>query len=280
MLKTKISSIKSLYGNEEGNMKMKKLFAILLSATAVMSLLCGCSAGAKAESKTDGAAGKTYKIAIDQAFAPFSIQQPDGSYTGIDVDLINAIAEKGGFKVELQPMDFSAIIPALVSGTIDGGMGSMSITEERKKTVDFSDSYYDSGLALVCSEDSDIKALEDLKGRVLAVKEGTQGALWAEDNKLSYGFEIATLQDSASTAMAVRNGQADGLLEDFPVISYQIKIGEQTGLKLVVESVNTPGGVGLSVNKGMNKELLSAFNDGLARLKADGDYDKILDAYE
>lgn len=276
---------------------MKKLLAMVLSAACAVSALAGCGANpapeTKAESTADNAKaeesgadsdsavrGKTFKIAIDQAFAPFSIQQDDGSYTGIDVDLIHAIAEQEGFTVELQPMDFSAIIPALVSGTIDGGLGSMSITDERKQTVDFSDSYYDSGLALVTKADSGITKLEDLEGKLLAVKEGTQGALWAEDNKDKYGFTISTLQDSASTAMAVRNGQADGLLEDFPVISYQIKIGEQEGLRVAVEAVNTPGGVGFSVNKGMNQDLLSAFNDGLSKLKADGSYDKILANYE
>lgn len=285
---------------------MKKLLTLALSTLVGLSALTACgsagtasTAAVKAEdaksedtkaadagaASTESAAGldvkgKSFKIAIDQAFAPFSIQQDDGSYTGIDVDLIQAVAELEGFTVELQPMDFSAIIPALVSGTIDGGMGSMSITDERKQTVDFSDSYYDSGLALVTKADSDIAKLEDLKGKTLAVKEGTQGALWAEDNKADYGFEISTLQDSASTAMAVRNGQADGLLEDFPVISYQIKIGEQEGLKVAVESVNTPGGIGFSVNKGMNQDLLAAFNDGLKKLKADGSYDKILKNYE
>lgn len=235
---------------------------------------------AAASTAAAGGSGKTYKIAIDQAFAPFSIQQDDKSYKGIDVEIINAIADAEGFTADIQPMDFSAIIPALVSGTIDGGLGCMSITDERKETVDFSDPYYEDGLAL-CTRDSDtIAKLEDLKGKKVAVKEGTQGALWADDNKAKYGFEISTFQDSASTAMAVKNSQADALLEDFPVISYQIKIGEQKGLKVAVDAVNEKGGVGFSVLKGKNQDLLKLFNDGLAKIKADGTYDKILAEYE
>lgn len=296
---------------------MKKFFAVAMSALMAASMMTGCgssagsaagtaqdtqaattaaqtetSAAAKdseattaAETSTAGSAaaavaGKTYKIAIDQAFAPFSIQQDDGSYKGIDVDMIQAIAEQEGFTVDIQPMDFSAIIPALVSGTIDGGLGCMSITDERKQTVDFSDPYYEDGLALVTKSDSSIAKLDDLNGKTVAVKEGTQGALWADDNKDKYSFTISTLPDSTSTAMAVKNGQADALLEDFPVISYQISIGEQEGLKVAVDAVNEKGGVGFSVNKGQNQELMAAFNEGLAAIKANGTYDKILASYE
>ena len=296
---------------------MKKFFAVAMSALMAASMMTGCgssagsaagtaqdtqaattaaqtetSAAAKDSEATTAAetsaagsaaaavAGKTYKIAIDQAFAPFSIQQDDGSYKGIDVDMIQAIAEQEGFIVDIQPMDFSAIIPALVSGTIDGGLGCMSITDERKQTVDFSDPYYEDGLALVTKSDSSIAKLDDLNGKTVAVKEGTQGALWADDNKDKYSFTISTLPDSTSTAMAVKNGQADALLEDFPVISYQISIGEQEGLKVAVDAVNEKGGVGFSVNKGQNQELMAAFNEGLAAIKANGTYDKILASYE
>ena len=296
---------------------MKKFFAVAMSALMAASMMTGCgssagsaagtaqdtqaattaaqtetSAAAKDSEATTAAetsaagsaaaavAGKTYKIAIDQAFAPFSIQQDDGSYKGIDVDMIQAIAEQEGFTVDIQPMDFSAIIPALVSGTIDGGLGCMSITDERKQTVDFSDPYYEDGLALVTKSDSSIAKLDDLNGKTVAVKEGTQGALWADDNKDKYSFTISTLPDSTSTAMAVKNGQADALLEDFPVISYQISIGEQEGLKVAVDAVNEKGGVGFSVNKGQNQELMAAFNERLAAIKANGTYDKILASYE
>lgn len=253
------------------------------TAAATTAAATEAATTAAAEAAGDAAAavaGKTYKIAIDQAFAPFSIQQDDGSYKGIDVELITAIADTEGFRADIKPMDFSAIIPSLVSGTIDGGLGCMSVTDERKETVDFSDPYYEDGLALYTKDDSTIASLDDLKGKKLAVKEGTQGALWAEDNKDKYGFEYSTLADSASTAMAVKNGQADGSLEDYPVIAYEISIGEQEGLKVAVEAVNEPGDIAMSVNKGQNQELLAAFNEGLAKIKADGTYDKILAEYE
>ncbi len=282
---------------------MKKVMSLAMTTVMAAAALAGCgssgsttatTAAAAAEESTAAAgettaaaeaedaavSGKTYKIAIDQAFAPFSIQQDDGSYVGIDVEIIKAVADAEGFDVDIQPMDFSAIIPALTSGTIDGGLGCMSVTDERKQSVDFSDPYYEDGLALVtAASDDSISALTDLKDKTIAVKEGTQGALWAEDNQAEYGFEISTLQDSASIAMAVKNGQADAMLEDYPVIAYEIKIGEQEGLKVAVDAVNEPGPVAFAVNKGANADLLKAFNDGLAKIKADGTYDSILAEY-
>ena len=260
---------------------MKKMIATALCAVLTMALAaCGSGSSAASAPAASAEEGKTYKIAIDQAFAPFSILQDDGSYEGIDLDLIQAIADAEGFSVEIEPMDFSAIIPALTSGTIDAGMGCMTITEERKESVDFSDPYYEDGQALIVSEDSDINALEDMEGKVLAIKEGTMGALWGEDNKDKYGFSLSTFPDSASIAMAVRNGQADALIDDFPVISYQIKIGEQEGLRVAVETIGEVGDIGISVKKGENQDLLQMINDGLAKIKEDGTYEQILEKYE
>ena len=254
---------------------MKKIMAIALCAAMVTGLTAG------AVTADDSAAeGKVYKVAIDQAFAPFSILQDDGSYIGIDLDIIQAIADAEGFEVEIQPMDFSGIIPALISGTVDAGMGCMTITEERKESVDFSDPYYEDGQALVTRDDDTIESLEDLAGRTLAIKEGTMGAMWGEDNAEKYGFEIATLPDSASIALAVNNKQADAMIDDYPVVSYKIKIGEMEGLKVAVDTIDEVGDIGISVKKGENQELLEMINEGLAKIKEDGTYDEILAKYE
>ena len=259
---------------------MKKIIATMLCAMMALGLAACGSSAASAPAAAPAEEGKVYKVAIDQAFAPFSILQDDGSYEGIDLDLIQAIADVEGFAVEIEPMDFSAIIPALTSGTIDAGMGCMTITEERKESVDFSDPYYEDGQALIVKDDSDIQTLEDMEGKVLAIKEGTMGALWGEDNKDKYGFSLSTFPDSTSIAMAVRNGQADALIDDFPVISYQIMIGEQEGLRVAVETIGEVGDIGISVKKGENQELLQMINEGLAKIKEDGTYDKILQKYE
>ena len=258
-------------------MMNKKMTALV---TAVMCASLGFSGNVFAEESEAPEELPVYIISCDQAFAPFAIQQDDGTYTGIDVELVYAIAEAGGFEVDLQPMDFSGIIPALVSGSIDGGMACMNITEERKESVDFSDPYYESGVALAVMKDDDtISEFADLEGKHGCAKEGSVGAIWCEDYAEEYGYTYDIYPDSASMVMAVENGQADFLLEDYPTISYQISLGENS-LKVAIDAVDGVGEVGFAVKKDENQELLEMFNAGLAKIKEDGTYDEILSHYE
>lgn len=239
---------------------------------------------------------KVYTVACDASYPPFSIQLEEGEsapgvvvssgngmgdYYGIDVELLDAIAQLEGFEYELTPMDFSAIIPALVSGTIDASIAGMNITEERKKTVDFSDGYYESGSALIVNaEDDSISDFSDLQGKTAACKEGTTGMLWSQDHADEWNLTVKVYPDSASMMMAVANKQADFLIEDYPVISYQIAIGAQQNLKVAIDAIEAPPQNGFAVVKGKNQDLLAKFNEGLATIKANGTYDKIINEYK
>jgi polar amino acid transport system substrate-binding protein len=242
------------------------------------------------------ASSKVYKVACDATYPPFSIQLEEGEkvsgtvvtsansmgdYYGIDVEILDAISKIEGFEYELNPMDFSAIIPALVSGTIDASIAGMNATDERRKTVDFSDGYYEAGSSMVVNaKDDSISSFADLKGKVAACKEGTTGMLWSQDNADKYGFTVKVYPDSASMMLAVSNKQADFLLEDYPVISYQISIGVQKDLKVAIEAIEEPPQDAFAVVKGKNQELLKMFNNGLATIKANGTYDKIINQYK
>jgi len=298
---------------------MKKLVSILLSAALLLCALAGCSSSgqtstttaaettAAAETttaETTSASGATankdydgtvYKIACDAASPPFSIKLETGTsapgtvvtssngmgdYYGIDVEILDAVAKYEGFQYELTPMDFSGIIPALVSGTIDGSIAGMNITEERKDSVDFSDGYYECPSALVVNKDDDsITSFEDLSGKVAACKEATTGMEWCQDNADKYGFTVSVFPDSASMMMAVANKQADFLIEDYPVINYQISIGEQASLKVAIQQISDAPQDGFAVCKGQNATLLAMFNEGLAAIRANGTYDKIIAEY-
>jgi len=257
---------------------MKKILAVAALVVFAVSVLAGC--GSVAE-KSGGGKDQTkkYTIACDAKFAPFSMEV-NGQYKGIDVQLLDAIAKAEGFQYELKPMDFSGIIPGLVSGQLDGAIAGINITEERKQSVDFSDGYIESGLAVVTSKsNTSIGKMEDLNGKMAAVKKGTAGAKFAEDNKDKYNLNISYYDDSPSMMLAVANGNADFLMEDYPVINYQIKIGEQDKLKIAVDSVIAPPSYGFAVKKGDNAELLKMFNERLKKIKADGTYDKIVGEY-
>jgi len=237
-----------------------------------------------------------YKIACDSAFSPFDIQVEEGEvvdatvvssannmgdYYGIDVEIIDAIAKDQGFDYALMPMDFSAVIPGLVSGLIDGAIAGMFATDERRETVDFSDGYYGAVLSLVVDvNDDSIASFDDLKGKIAACKEGTTNMIWCQNHADMYGFTVKVYPDTASMMLAVGNGQADFLLQSYPEISYQMSIGAHTNLKIAMEAVSEPRQLAFSVVKGKNQELLAMFNAGLAHIRANGIYDKIISNYE
>ncbi|MEK4567535.1 transporter substrate-binding domain-containing protein [Bacillus sp. FSL K6-3458] len=251
---------------------MKKSMLLIMGLMVVL-VMAAC--GSKSDSGSGEGKG-TYKIGIDVTYPPFEFEK-GGKTVGIDVDLINAIAKDQGFKVKLEAMDFSGIIPAMQAGQLDVGMGGMSITDERKKKVDFSDPYFDAGLTVVVKKDSSIKSIDDLKGKKLAVKNGTTGAKFATDNADKYGYEVVQFNDSPSMFQEVSNGNADALIEDYPVITYAIA-QQDLKLKTVGDRLNGDQ-YGISVMKGKNQDLLKKINKGLENLKKNGEYDKIIEKY-
>ncbi|HBB1252647.1 TPA: transporter substrate-binding domain-containing protein, partial [Escherichia coli] len=128
------------------------------------------------------AADKKLVVATDTAFVPFEFKQGD-KYVGFDVDLWAAIAKELKLDYELKPMDFSGIIPALQTKNVDLALAGITITDERKKAIDFSDGYYKSGLlVMVKANNNDVKSVKDLDGKVVAVKSGTGSVDYAKAN--------------------------------------------------------------------------------------------------
>ncbi|MGD6901522.1 transporter substrate-binding domain-containing protein [Bacillus infantis] len=260
-------------------MKKIQLFSFLM---IVMLILAACGSD-DADSSGDGDGSgddgsKTYTVGTDTTYPPFEFEE-GGEYKGIDIDIINAIAEEEGFEIELKPMDFGGIIPAILADQLDVAIAGMSITDDRKEKVDFSDPYFDAGLTLVVSEDnSDITSIDDLKGKVVAVKNGTTGAEHAEEIKEEAGIkEVRQFNDSPSMFQEVANGNADVLIEDYPVIAYAIKT---SGLDLKTVGDRLTGDqYGIGVKKGENQELLEKINSGLQKIKDNGTYDEILGRY-
>lgn len=218
-----------------------------------------------------------YIIATDTTFAPFEFQDANGKYVGIDIDLLDAIAKEQGFTYEMKALGFNAALQALESGQVDGVIAGMSITDERKKVFDFSQSYYSSGVSFVVDAQSDIASVEGLKGKKVAVKNGTSGAMIAESLAKEIGFTVVTFEDSANMYEDIIAGNSDAAIEDYAVVSYAINQGT-LNLKVVGEQYSVSD-FGFAVQKGKNKELLDAFNNGLVNLKSSGEYDKIVETY-
>ncbi|MEE3950484.1 transporter substrate-binding domain-containing protein [Peribacillus frigoritolerans] len=255
-------------------MKKLGLLSMFLILTIFISA-CGTNEGENAgeEKKPE----KVYKVGVDTTYPPFEFKEGN-DYKGIDIELINAIAKDQDFKIKLSPMDFGGIIPAMQANQLDVAIAGMSITEERKKVVDFSTPYFDAGLTIVVKKDNtSTKTVKDLKGKTIAVKKGTTGAKYAQDNATELGIKVVQFNDSPAMFQEVANGNADALIEDYPVISYAIA-QKDLGLKIVGDRLNGDQ-YGIAVLKGQNEDLLKKINDGLANLKKDGTYDEIIKTY-
>lgn len=250
-------------------MKKIKLLTVAVATLIVGTLLVGCG---------DKNTSKTYLIATDSKYAPFSFEE-NGKYKGIDVEVLEAVAKEAGFDYELKPMDFTGIIPGIASNQIDGAIAGMSITDIRKESLDFSEGYFESGLSIVVKGDNTtIKGVEDLNGKTVAVKKGTEGEKWALENKDKYNLNIKHFEDSPTIFLEVQGGNSDFSLDDYPVVAYKIKVDASNELKIVGDKVSTAN-YGFAVNKGENKELMEKFQAGLKAIKENGKYDEILSRY-
>ena len=272
---------------------MKKIFALGMAAMMALSLAaCGgaasstaaSSAAASSEAASSEAAaaettGKTWVIATDTVFKPFEYTDASGNFVGIDVDILAAIAEDQGFEYELNSLGWDAAIAACQAGQADGMIAGASITEERKAAGwTFSDGYYTATQSMTVAEDSDIAGFEDLSGKDVAVKIGTQGAAYAESLKDEYGFNIVSFEDSPTMYLAVLGGQCVACFEDTPIMQASIK-DNGLALKVLENTANEGGDYGFAIFNTDNQELLDMFNAGLASIKANGKYDEILAAY-
>lgn len=272
---------------------MKKLFALGMAAMMALSLAaCGGAAsststassaaeGASSEAASAETAGsdKTWVIATDTVFKPFEYTDASGNFVGIDVDIVAAIAEDQGFKYELKSLGWDGAIAACQAGQADGMIAGASITQERKDSGWlFSDGYYTATQTMTVAENSDITGFEDLAGKTVAVKIGTQGAAYAESLKDEYGFTITSFEDSPTMYQAVLGGQCVACFEDTPIMQASIKDGG-LALKVLEDTANEGGDYGFAIFNENSQELLDMFNAGLANIKANGTYDEILAKY-
>jgi polar amino acid transport system substrate-binding protein len=210
-------------------------------------------------------------VGSDTAYPPFEFIEND-EVMGFDVDLVAALAEEMGYDYEFLTYNFDALIVGLQSGSeFDMIASAMTITDERKEEVDFSDPYIDSGQSLAVREDSEYATLADLTGQKIGVQSGTTGEAYTNDN-LPEGATVVPYENILQAFAALQAGDVEGVVNDFPV-SANIVTDETRGLKLV-EEIDTGEQYGFAVSKD-NPELTAALNDALQAIKDDGTYDEI-----
>ncbi|MGO3253670.1 transporter substrate-binding domain-containing protein, partial [Microbacterium gubbeenense] len=238
--------------------------------------LAGCSGGGDDGGEGGGDGGgleDSYTVATDTSFVPFEFQEEEGGdYVGFDIDIINEIADRVGFEIELETTNFDGIIPGMQTGTFDIAIAGMTITEERRAAVDFTSPYYKSGLRIgVPADDDTITSIDDLEGKTIATRLGSTSANYIEEN--IEGATPNTYEQLDQAYLAVEGDGADAVLYDAPNVEYYILTAGEGKLKTVGELIEAQD-YGIAVGKG-NEELVTAMNESLAEMIDDGTYTEI-----
>ena len=281
---------------------MKKLTALLLGTAMVLSLAaCGGSAStasseaasseaasseetseaASSEAASDSAdaaelttvtAGKL-TMSTNAAFPPYEMTADDGSFEGIDIDVAAAIADKLGLELQVDDMDFDAALLAAQNGKSDMVMAGVTVTDERQKVMDFSDTYAEGIQSIIVPEDSDIASVDDLAGKTIGTQRGTTGYIYCTDD---FGEDSVVAYDNGLTAVqALNNGQVDAVvIDNAPAKEF---VAANTGLK-ILDTAYAQEDYAIGVAKG-NTALLDAINGALEELQADGTLQSIVDKY-
>lgn len=209
-------------------------------------------------------------VATDTGFVPFAFK--DGNkHTGFDVDLWAAIAKEANLEYDLRPMDFNGIIPGIQTGNIDVAIAGMSIREDRQKVVDFSQPYYESGLALLVHDnENEIKNAADLDGKLVAVRIGTVAVDYMKENVPGAKLKLFPNMDNSFMELATK--RVDAVVHDTPNLQYYAQTAGKGKVK-VVGSLASGDYYGIAFTKG--SELTAKVDKALDTLKANGTYDSI-----
>jgi polar amino acid transport system substrate-binding protein len=244
-----------------------KLAALALAGLAVAGL---AACGKKEEAST----AKALVVGTDAAYAPFESQDAQGNIVGFDIDVVKAIAANQGLEVKFVNTPWEGIFNTLAQGDRDLLVSAITITDERKQTMDFSNPYFDAKQLIAVAEKSTVAKFADLKTLKVGVQTGTTG-----DDVVQglLGKDSANIKRFESTPLALKELEAGGVqavVADNGVVENYVNNNANFKFKTVSDNTFVPEQYGIAVRKG-NTELLEKINKGLAAIKADGSYDKI-----
>ena len=250
---------------------MKRFISLLTVGALLSSMLIGCSSGGSASSATNN----KLIVGTNAVFPPFEYAGADGEPDGFDIALIKAMGEKMGKEVEVQNMEFDSLVAA-IGNKIDIAIAGMTVTEERKQSVDFSDTYYEAVQNVILPIDSTIATADDIAGKKIGVQLGTTGDFIAADISPDGVKQYSKGLDAVNDLM---NGRLDCVIIDSnPAQVYASRYPDK--LKAVEGSQFNfePESYAIALPKG-NEELKKAINDALKAVKDDGTFDKLVSQY-
>ena len=242
------------------------------SSSAASSVASSAAAASAAADFTTVEAGKL-TMATNATFPPYEMTTDNGTIEGIDVETAQAIADKLGLELQVDDMDFDAALLSVQQGKADIAMAGITVTDERKAVMAFSDSYATGIQSIIVPEGSDIATADDLAGKKIGTQRGTTGYLYCSDD---FGEDAVVAYDSGLTAVqALNNGQVDAVvIDNEPAKAY---VESNPGLK-ILDTSYAEEDYAIGMNKD-NTALLDAVNAALEELKADGTLQSIVDKY-
>ncbi len=274
-----------------GKTRLTALFVVLLAAMFALAV-AGCGGGSSSTSSGGGetaaeteaagggggetaeeeASGEPLTVGSDIPYPPFEQGKP-GEYTGFDIELIEAIAEKMGRTAEVQDTSFETIFRDVGQGKFEAVISAATITPEREQAVAFSDPYYASEQAVLVKEGSDITGLADLEGKTVGAQQGTTGQELGKEK--ANASELRPYPEGPDAVNALKAGTVEAVIIDAPVAQNAV---EKSGGLEIAEKVPTEENYGIAVAKD-NTALLEEINGGLQELISDGTYTKIYEKW-
>jgi len=261
--------------------RLSALFALLLVAVVAM-VAAGCGSdddsgstgGAETSASTEGGGGggEPLSVGSDIPYPPFE-QGKAGEYTGFDIELMEAIGEKIGRTPEFTDTSFETIFRDVAQGKFDAAISAATITEEREKTVAFSDPYYLSEQAILVEEGSEITGLADLAGKTVGAQQGTTGLELGK--KEANAGDLRPYPEGPEAVNALKSGVIEAVIIDAPVAQNAV---EEAGGVEIAEKVPTEEEYGIALAKD-NTALLEEINKGLEEVIADGTYTTIYEKW-
>ena len=241
------------------------------AASSVAASSEAASTSAAAAELTTVEAGKL-TMATNAAFPPYEMTTDAGDFEGIDIETAQAIADKLGLELQIDDMDFDAALLSVQQGKADIVMAGVTVTDERKAVMDFSDSYATGIQSIIVPEGSDIASPDDLAGKKIGTQRGTTGYIYCSDD---FGDENVVAYDDGLTAVqALNNGQVDAVvIDNAPAKEF---IAANPGL-VILETSYAEEDYAIGLAKGSS--LKDAINSALEELKADGTLQSIVDKY-
>ena len=246
---------------------MKKIIALVLVLVMTAAFLTAC--GSSGVSLADIQKAGKLVIATSPDFPPFENLE-NGEVVGIEIDIMNLICEQMGVELSIEQMDFESVIPGIQAGKFDAGVSGITVTEDRKKNVDFSDPYFLASQAIVVTADSAITCKADLTGKKISVQTGTT----AEEYCMDEGYEVLAFTANNDAASALTSGKVDAWVVDNEVA---VALAAEQGLVVLGEAM-TSEPYAFAFPKGSDT-LVAEFNKILSQMISEGTIQGIFDAY-